>query len=122
MGLYNVDQINKGEFVIEYKGELVCHREADFREKWKPSDNFYDFDLDIESIIDSRHIGNKSRFINHSKQQANLEVKVIYVDGDYRIGLYAKTDIQPATELFFDYDGQLTLHKIHPWILGNQNK
>jgi SET domain-containing protein len=62
----------------------------------------YLFDLCEEYSIDATRMGNKTKFINFS-DDPNCVSRVMLVRGDYRIGLYAKRDIQAGDELFFDY-------------------
>ena len=60
------EDIRKNEFVAEYTGELINHKEADRRGKAYDRDsNTYLFDLNDDWVIDAKHRGNKMRFANH---------------------------------------------------------
>ncbi|AFN83791.1 SET domain-containing protein [Encephalitozoon romaleae SJ-2008] len=108
-GLFAKEKISRGKFVIEYVGEIISNEEAERRGA------FYDlrgcsylFDLYNRGgiplyVVDSRFIGNRSRFINHSKKNPNLNVSILLVNGIRRIGFYASRDIDKNEELFFDY-------------------
>ncbi|KAJ0396858.1 hypothetical protein ATCC90586_008221 [Pythium insidiosum] len=102
-GLFVDEPVAKDEFVIEYIGEMVTQEEAERRGVvYDKLNRSYLFNLDSETVIDATRKGNKTRFINHSSRP-NCYSKIININSDYRIGIYAMRDIAPHTELFFDY-------------------
>ncbi|DBB03339.1 TPA: hypothetical protein ACH3X3_010714 [Trebouxia sp. C0006] len=102
-GAFAQEDIKRNEFVAEYTGELINHREADRRGKAYDRDcNTYLFDLNDEWVIDAKHRGNKMRFANHSNE-ANCRVQIMMVDGDHRVAIFAAKDIPTGTELLYDY-------------------
>ncbi|KAH7375636.1 SET domain-containing protein [Plectosphaerella cucumerina] len=113
-GLFAVEDIGSGEFVIEYTGELIMHdegvrREARRGEAFDDEGNFtsYVFSLlDSEGIwVDAAIYGNHSRYINHEVDDFNVEPKILYVNGEYRIRFTATRNIAAGQELFFNYGG-----------------
>jgi len=93
----------KNEFIGEYFGEMITELEADRREylfgKKKCS---YMFKLNEEYVIDAGRFGGKMRFANHSSHP-NCETKILLVNGDHRIGIYASRNIEAGEELLFNY-------------------
>lgn len=109
-GVFAAGPIAKGETVIEYKGERTSWDDAMERPDSDPDDpsHTFLFELDDGRVIDARVGGNAARWINHSCSP-NCET---YEDEDGRVFIQARKNIEPETELSYDYklsvDGKLT--------------
>ncbi|DAZ93256.1 TPA: LOW QUALITY PROTEIN: hypothetical protein N0F65_012349 [Lagenidium giganteum] len=104
-GAFARQHIKGGEFVCEYLGDLISQVEAERRGPWYSVAGVnYLFDLNDKLVVDAYRLGNKSRYINHSTQLANCQTKIVAVEGEHRIGIWAARDIQIGEELYFDYD------------------
>ena len=102
-GIYTKHALKKGDFVHEYLGEVISQEEAERRGCiYDKVNRSYLFNLASDYVVDASRKGNKTRFFNHSSKP-NCETKMVTVNGDPRIGLYAKCDIEAQSELFFDY-------------------
>jgi SET domain-containing protein len=99
-GVFALVPIGKGEVLVEYKGEVITWPEALERHPHDPAqpDHTFYFHLDDGHVIDGKHGGNSSRWINHSCAP-NCEAE----DDNGRIFIKALRKIRAGEELFFDY-------------------
>jgi hypothetical protein len=103
-GLFVMEDVCDGEFLIEYVGEVISHRLADEREKRYQSQGIgcYMFSVSNDFVIDATEKGNHSRFINHSCEP-NCQIQIEKIDGSPRIVIFAKHAIRQGEELTYDY-------------------
>jgi len=124
-GIFSTRPFNKGEFVVEYAGDLIDPKEAEKRdEKYSQNTDKYGSYMYyfvhkgtkwcIDATIES---GKYGRLLNHSCKTPNCATKILEVDGLPRLVIYAKQNIQTGTELIYDYGdkGKLSL-QAHPWL------
>lgn len=107
-GLYAMEYIPAGDMVIEYVGEVVRQQVADEREKqYERQGNFstYLFRVDDDLVVDATHKGNIARLMNHCCTP-NCNAKILTLNGEKRIVLFAKTAIRAGEELTYDYKFQ----------------
>ncbi|XP_077525286.1 histone-lysine N-methyltransferase 2B-like isoform X2 [Amblyomma americanum] len=103
-GLYCKRNIDGGEMIIEYAGEVIRAALTDKREKYYESKGIgcYMFRIDDHEVVDATMHGNAARFINHSCEP-NCYSKVITVDNKKHIVIFALRSILKGEELTYDY-------------------
>lgn len=122
MGLFSNKLIKNGDLVMMYEGVHISEEEAIEREDlYGAGDHCYMFfytirdkrDKKIVMCVDSTNSQGQSRLINHSRKLANLKPE--YLNGN--IWFRAKCDIQPNSELLFDYgERRKEILEANPWL------
>ncbi|KAF5725898.1 histone-lysine N-methyltransferase ASHR3-like [Tripterygium wilfordii] len=102
-GVEAAEPLNKGDFIIEYVGEVIddalCEKRL-WDMKHKGAQNFYLFAIGKDLTIDATFKGNASRFINHSCAP-NCVMEKWQVDGETRIGVFAARSIKVGEQLTY---------------------
>ncbi|CAG9828761.1 unnamed protein product [Diabrotica balteata] len=103
-GLFCLRDIESGEMVIEYAGEVIRSILTDKREKLYNAKNIgcYMFRVDDNFVVDATMKGNAARFINHSCDP-NCYSKVVEILGHKHIIIFALRRIPSGEELTYDY-------------------
>ena len=99
-GVFALQDLAEGETLIEYVGEVITWKEALRRHPHDPQDpnhTFY-FHIDETHVIDAKHGGNSSRWINHSCKP-NCEAD----ESNGKVFIKALRNIKAGEELFYDY-------------------
>jgi SET domain-containing protein len=99
-GVFASTRIPRGDYLLEYKGELLSARVANrrFERSAAEDGHTFFFGLDEGRVLDGAVGGNSSRWINHSCKP-NCEAEQ---DGN-RVFVRAISDIAPGDEIFIDY-------------------
>ncbi|KAI0565876.1 Histone-lysine N-methyltransferase [Gracilaria domingensis] len=104
IGLFTLTGYRKGDFIIEYAGDLIRTPLADIREARYEAAGLgtYLFKINEEEIVDATVQSNRARFTNHSCDP-NMIARIIHVRGRDLVALQATRDIPRFAELTFDY-------------------
>ncbi|XP_069134860.1 LOW QUALITY PROTEIN: N-lysine methyltransferase KMT5A-like [Argopecten irradians] len=123
-GIVSTKAFKRGDFVVEYAGDLIALSDAKEKERMYSEDpetgcymyyfrhknNSYCIDATAES-------GRLGRLINHSKTAANCRTKLVEVNNKPYLTLVAARDISLGEELLYDYgDRSKTSLESHPWL------
>lgn len=113
-GVKTKERIQKGDFVIEYAGEIISDEECERRmwdAKARHERNFYMMEISSDAVIDARHKANISRLINSSCQPNCRSQKCIDAStGEVRVGIFALRDIEVDEELSYNYQFEHFAH------------
>ncbi|XP_030270806.1 uncharacterized protein LOC115580511 isoform X2 [Sparus aurata] len=107
-GVFACAPIEKGSFVVEYRGELISQYERDKRQKkYREKQNVFLFDFEWNSsswCIDASHEDDSlGRLVNDGHKSSNCKMKKLTVHGKPHLCLFAIEDIQAESEITYDY-------------------
>lgn len=122
-GIITTRPFMKGEFVVEYIGDLITVAEAKQREQiYAEDDNtgcymYYFKHQNVQHCIDATaETGKLGRLVNHSRN-GNLMTKTVSLNKRPHLVLIAKDDIPEGVEVTYDYgDRSKESLQHHPWL------
>ncbi|KAK7132910.1 hypothetical protein R3I93_019232 [Phoxinus phoxinus] len=114
-GIFTLAVFNQGDFVVEYRGELIDAAEADHRRTlYHNACSVFMFDFIwkrktwcIDGALEDSSFG---RLVNDEHKAPNCKMKLIEADGKPHLCLFALKEITAGTEITYDYGG-----KEWPW-------
>ncbi|KAM3867496.1 lysine methyltransferase 5Ab [Diretmus argenteus] len=122
-GVFAVRGFKKGEFVVEYHGDLLQITEAKKREAKYSEDPqtgcymyYFQYQCKTYCVDATKETDRLGRLINHSKN-GNCQTKLHDMDGTPHLFFEASRDIEAEEELLYDYgDRSKTAISAHPWL------
>ncbi|KIY44821.1 SET domain-containing protein, partial [Fistulina hepatica ATCC 64428] len=105
LGLFMCEPAAAGDLICEYLGELIYEPTAGCRDiPARHRGRNYLFDANPVMSVDSSKLGNESRYINHAAEgRHNCNTKILLVNGDHYIGIFARRTIKPGEEVTINY-------------------
>ncbi len=94
LGLFARKEFVRGDFILEYTGEIISQDEANIR------GGKYLFSISHQKVIDGKERHNLARYINHScKPNAYAELD----EETEKVFIYAKKKISTGEEITYHY-------------------
>ncbi|TFK72836.1 SET domain-containing protein [Pluteus cervinus] len=119
LGAFTRSEVDKGQYVGEYTGELrMTHRSDNRYHRYTKRNYVFGLDVKGELILDSARMGNETRYLNHGEappedagspqssdddDQANCEAMIIHVNGERRLVLKTLRKVKANRELLLNY-------------------
>merc|ERR1712039_885567 len=121
LGLYAARDLEKGQMIVEYIGEVIRGELTDLREKRYESQNrgIYMFRLDDYRVVDATMTGGVARYINHCCEP-NCVTETVEL-ADWHIIIFANRRISRGEELSYDYKFDFEDDNKIPCLCGAKN-
>ncbi|XP_026178096.1 lysine methyltransferase 5Ab [Mastacembelus armatus] len=122
-GVFAVNSFKKGDYIVEYHGDLLELAEAKLREAQYAQDPqtgcymyYFQYQSKTYCVDATKETDRLGRLINHSKT-GNCQTKLHAIDGTPHLILVASRDIEAEEELLYDYgDRSKASILAHPWL------
>ncbi|XP_068560060.1 lysine methyltransferase 5Ab [Cebidichthys violaceus] len=122
-GIFAAKIFKKGEFVVEYHGDLLELAEAKIREAQYTQDPqkgcymyYFQYQSKTYCVDATEETSRLGRLINHSKA-GNCQTRLHAIDGTPHLILVASRDIDAEEELLYDYGDRSKASVLaHPWL------
>merc|ERR1719320_350266 len=121
LGLYAARDLERGQMIVEYIGEVIRGELTDLREKRYESQNrgIYMFRLDDDRVVDATMTGGVARYINHCCDP-NCVTETVEL-ADWHIIIFANRRISRGEELSYDYKFDYEDDNKIPCLCGAKN-
>ncbi|PIC42089.1 hypothetical protein B9Z55_009278 [Caenorhabditis nigoni] len=124
-GIKTTVNFSKGDFVLEYIGNMMEYSEAKTVEEAYSHEEvgsymyFFEHKNKKWCIDATAESPFKGRLINHSVLRPNLKTKVVEIDGRHHLIFVALREIEVGEELLYDYgDRSAETLANNPWLLN----
>ncbi|XP_035763261.1 lysine methyltransferase 5Ab [Neolamprologus brichardi] len=122
-GVFAVSGFKRGDFVVEYHGDLLDLAEAKIREAQYAEDPqtgcymyYFQYQSKTYCVDATKETSRLGRLINHCKT-GNCQTRLHPIDGTPHLILVASRDINAGEELLYDYgDRSKASILAHPWL------
>ncbi|XP_037338345.2 lysine methyltransferase 5Ab isoform X1 [Pungitius pungitius] len=122
-GIFASKLFKRGEFVVEYHGDLLELSEAKIREAQYTQDPqkgcymyYFQYQSKTYCVDATEETSRLGRLLNHSKT-GNCQTRLHAIDGSPHLILVASRDIDAEEELLYDYgDRSRASVQAHPWL------
>ncbi|XP_071823694.1 uncharacterized protein [Apostichopus japonicus] len=106
-GVFCEKRFKKGDFLLEYRGELISQEEGEHREANYPEEvgsflYFFCHNGKTKCIDATDSCGN-GRMVNDGTNMANCKMRIVSLEGVPKLCLFALKDIEKGSELRCDY-------------------
>ncbi|KAL6114142.1 kmt5a [Pungitius sinensis] len=122
-GIFASKMFKRGEFVVEYHGDLLELAEAKIREAQYTQDPqkgcymyYFQYQSKTYCVDATEETSRLGRLLNHSKT-GNCQTRLHAINGTPHLILVASRDIEAEEELLYDYgDRSKASVQAHPWL------
>ncbi|XP_053095564.1 histone-lysine N-methyltransferase SETD5-like isoform X4 [Pangasianodon hypophthalmus] len=107
-GVFSCVHFDKGDFLLEYRGQLINKAECERRQKlyhdaMKAFMYEFRFNGRLLCVDASREDGSLGRLVNDDHISPNSKMKIITEEGKPHLCLFATRSIDPGEEITYDY-------------------